>query len=1541
MAKLLKIVSRIIGGILEWVLILVIFVAFAVRTSAVQTFIAQKATAFLSKEMDAEFRIGKVDLYSFDRVALDDVFVRDQQGDTLASLGSIKVELDLFSLGGSRIVIDNITLKEGRVGLNRDTITGDYNYWFITDYFDSGPSKKPKKKTNLTINSLDIDNVHLTYDDYRKTYNEFGMDYDHLDLRNVQLHARNFTIRGKEYAFVLDHLSAKEKSGLDLKRLQAKCAIGSKGIYITDLKINTFHSRIFASKFNLVMDGMSRIKAFEDSVSFDARIDSSIVNLYDVSLFAPALKGMHQKIMLQASLSQKVKNLKISGIDLRTGKKTIVRGDLLLPDFDTLEISYLKENLDYAYIDLEDIKALRLPDKAESQFIALTPIISRLGYVEVKKTNIEGYWSKFLLTSQQIQTALGTVHIDNGLRFRALKEGGYAFERERLGEYDVLVDSFNLGKFLDDPMFGNVQGAMYTAGVVGQEDQFRLTEFSGQLNNIDFNNYTYDKAVVTDGSFINNIFAAHVDVEDPHALLTFDGTIDVSKNQEFNFVVNVPRADLGTLNFVSGDSTYFAADMTVYMKGTGISDYGGTIDITDLTYKQDSLLLNVPRLSAVVIRGTTNDVITIRSNIADAEMNGKIDPKTIGISLNNAFVPYLSSYLKPKPFPKGYIDHNYFDLSLTIGQPEQILALFAPGLSISNGTKVDLHYNAANNDTKLAVNSGEVKYNNLVAKTLVINQSTLNGTGTAAINAAYFKLNDSLYVSGLNIDINGANNLFTTTAKWNEKLQDSARFEWSTQFADSAINVNLKPSFFTIKGQTWDVMNTAKLSYADHRIAISHLVLERDVQFVSINGIVSDRKEDVLNIDLNELHLQEFSAFIDPDLDIAGNISGNIHIATPFSAFRIDGNITAQELFINKQAVGDVNAKGEWDAENERIKMNGDLKYLKNETFDFAGSYYPYRKDNNISFDLSFVGMDLLFANAFVDPDVVRDMKGNLRGNLKVTGKANAPTIDGTLNLENGSVKVELLGSTFKMSGPIKFNGAQSAFYVNQMPVFDAEGHKATLNASILHTDYQNWNCDIGIDINDTPGNGFLVLNTKYEEGTIYNGRAYVTGTTNINISDATTEILVDVKTEPGTNLNIPMYGNSEISESDIIEFHKIGTEDIVQEIDKKIDLSGVQLDLNFDVTPDAKVKLIFNEKTGDEISVNGSGAIGISVNNLGDVNMVGTYTVNEGAYNFVMGPVKQNFIIEEGGSITWTGDPTNANLNLTTYRIVTANFSDVGVSNFETGNSANQNIYCILQLTQTLNDPVITLNIEAPKATESERTVLASIKSDKDELQKQFFSLLLLKKFVPLNGSANANGGGLADVISTQINTFLSQYSEEVKIGVATTSTNEADSYELNLEKTFGPGDRIIFRTSLGVANSNIEGAQGNNYIGDMSVEYLINDDGSFRVNLFNESNDNSVVQDKSKGQFTQGVGLHYQEDFNTIEDFKLIQFVLDLFRKDKQKRITRTNRRVRVSVKDDAPVDNGPVDEPVIKPGQEGVIEEKPAEEEGELEKPSQPLP
>lgn len=150
MTKVFKIIGRILGISIEWILIALILFAFAIRTSPVQTYLAQKATAFLSNELGTTFKIDAVSIVFIDRVALDGVLVLDEQQDTLAYIETLYATLDELNLDKNFVRLDHAELDGGTVHINREKETGDYNFWFITDYFDSGKKKTEENRSICT-----------------------------------------------------------------------------------------------------------------------------------------------------------------------------------------------------------------------------------------------------------------------------------------------------------------------------------------------------------------------------------------------------------------------------------------------------------------------------------------------------------------------------------------------------------------------------------------------------------------------------------------------------------------------------------------------------------------------------------------------------------------------------------------------------------------------------------------------------------------------------------------------------------------------------------------------------------------------------------------------------------------------------------------------------------------------------------------------------------------------------------------------------------------------------------------------------------------------------------------------------------------------------------------------------------------------------------------------------------------------------------------------------------------------------------------------
>src|SRR5690606_5803284 len=105
--------------------------------------------------------------------------------------------------------------------------------------------------------------------------------------------------------------------------------------------------------------------------------------------------------------------------------------------------------------------------------------------------------------------------------------------------------------------------------------------------------------------------------------------------------------------------------------------------------------------------------------------------------------------------------------------------------------------------------------------------------------------------------------------------------------------------------------------------------------------------------------------------------------------------------------------------------------------------------------------------------------------------------------------------------------------------------------------------------------------------------------------------------TRRGTRIFIPLEEDSDIEQSDFIRFVSAEEEKELEALEEKVKLTGINLDLELDVTPEAYFEIIFDIKTGDIIRGRGDGQLKLEVNADGEFSMFGDYQFREGGYNF------------------------------------------------------------------------------------------------------------------------------------------------------------------------------------------------------------------------------------------------------------------------------------------------------------------------------------
>lgn len=1496
MTKVLKIIARLLHGIIEWLLLFLIIFAFAIRTSPVQTFLAGFATDYLSRELGTTVSIEKVDIIFIDKVDLKGLLLLNKtQSDTIVNVKSLLVDVDGISAFQKQIHLNTILLEEGVVKIEKEAGTGEMNLKFVIDYFKSD---KPKTTDPLpiTVDKANLRGIRFHFNNNLVEPISEGMDYQHLLLSEIDFKAKKIKVDKGVITARVQKLAAFEKSGFQLENFEADLKVSNKGIDLKQVNITTPLTNLNSKHFQLKYTSYTQFKSFVDSVAFDADLYDSKVSFSDIAIFAPQLAGMDQQVQIEGKFTKFIKDLRAEDFVLKTGEKTELRGTINLPDFRHLKEAFYQERINYAYIDLKELQSIKLPKTNSRRTIQLDENINRLGHFEAHDVRLDGIYSQFVVSSDEIKTALGSVNMDNGILFTHNSQNqSFLFAHSEASDYDVKINQFNLGGFLNNSTVGVVDGTFFLSGEAFSFSDIHFNKIAGNVNRFDLADYSYSGIAVKNASFSNKVLYAEVDVDDRNLSLNYIGKIDLNGEPEMDMDIGVKKALLGKLNITENDSTNFVAKINLHTKGLNPNLMSGIAEMSEVSYVEGTKKIVIPKMTLMAERSAENDKFTLESPLLNASLEGKVDFNKIGDIIQDQISHLFPGFQNLKHKEDVHLNsEDYMMFNVHVFDVSSLLNIFQPKLYVSPGTVIKGDYDASKRFFEMDVISEKVMYDKMVARGIKLSQSADSMKIQADYNFTSFSLNDSITLDSLRFTGNGNGDHLSSRLIWNPGTENASDIQWTTKFeSDSRITFTFDPSLFSINKHHWNVEREAVVTIDSTTIDVTGLRLSSGEQFIVVNGRVSTNDEDKLNFELNEVDLQKLGQMLGLDIALEGKLNGWGFITNPYTNLTYMGDINVRKLVVDGEEVGDVYLLSQWDDSKNMIDLSGDLIYRGVPTFQFKGHYDIGKENDNLDFDLVFDQTNIAFANAFMDPLVIDNIRGFINGQLDVKGSISRPIIEGKVNLDNASAKIVMLGTSFSFTGPMYAD--KDGFYIDYMPISDAEGNTGALTGSIYHKDYKNWNFDVAINLEEDyykrdrnqswlklPLERFLVMNTDGKNGEVYYGKAYATGTVGIFGYLNNLDINVNVKTQRGTWINLALFGQSELSENNIIEF--ISKDTTIQIAERKIDYSGVSLNLNFDVTQDAQLKLIINEQTGDEITAVGDGKLGLRLDNIGQMSLDGTYTVREGSkYNFVLGPIKETFYIADGGSITWTGNPYQANLNLQAYYKVRANLGDLSP---ELLTSGSQEINCYLKLSESLMKPTIDFDIKAPKAPEADKALLAQLTSDRDELNRQFFSLLLWKKFQPMKGSSRASGGAALDLASNQINSLLSQVSQDYKFNVDMSSNAQGMSeYQFGVEKGF-LDDQLVVSGSFGTRNSTAGNQTQSSIIGDIEIEYKLNKDGTFRINVFNESNDNRVLQSNNRGQFKQGIGIYYKEDFNTFGDFKLLQQFFDIFRHKANKR-------------------------------------------------------
>jgi hypothetical protein len=328
-----------------------------------------------------------------------------------------------------------------------------------------------------------------------------------------------------------------------------------------------------------------------------------------------------------------------------------------------------------------------------------------------------------------------------------------------------------------------------------------------------------------------------------------------------------------------------------------------------------------------------------------------------------------------------------------------------------------------------------------------------------------------------------------------------------------------------------------------------------------------------------------------------------------------------------------------------------------------------------------------------------------------------------------------------------------------------------------------------------------------------------------------------------------------------------------------------MDIKMNLEVTPDAKVQIIFDSKVGDIMEGNGSSPnLNITLNKKGDFEIFGDYTIERGTYTFTLGNflLNKSFDVENGGRILFNGNLKDAEIDLkANYLKLKAALSPILGDGDQQQYTKRIPVEPQMKLSGKLFNPVVGFDIYLPDADEQTRAYLKNAISTEEELTKQVFSLLLMNQFVSMGTVSNVASATSSrtsaitattfEMVGNQISNWLSKLSKDVDIGInIRPGSNAISPQEAELAlSTQLLGNKVVLNGNFdvrGLGGSANTGTPGNTnqLTGDFDAELKLTEKLRFKV--FNRFND--VYNTGGLSPYTQGVGIFYNQDFNRFSD-------------------------------------------------------------------------
>ena len=1487
MRKVTKILLKLLSLTLLFLIFCPIVLTLVLSLPSVQNYVVDRATEFVSEKLQTRVEIGRIRIGALGSLRVDDFYVEDYQQDTLLYAGRVKV----FLTGvpeKSGVTLRNGIMSDVQLNL-RETPSGEINIKQVVDKLKKDNPDSLRKPFALMVKDVRVDDVSVLIERLEHRNPEYGVDYNNMHIKHISALVDNFYFDDGVVGGYIRNLSAIERSGFMVQNFTGRFAVDKGLIDLQDFEIMARNSDVRLRSLQIKGDDWLTYKDFIHNVTIDGELYRTAISTNDIAYFAPHLRYW--------DLAFRDANVYVKGTvaDMMVDAKNITFGDRSTLDCEvnlrglpnvksagmSVDLQKLSTNEKDMNMLLSGITGRYLPEKVLS-------IANSAGEIMLAGS-FSGGMSAFN-TDMNLITEAGSAQLI--AQFEHLPSKKIVDDQgvERLSaassiiEADADLHTVDLGRLLGASSLGNVTGQLHFGGVKsksGIRGQVR-----GEVGQLNFNDCDYSDLWIA-GTIDNKSFAGEVSGDSAPLQFALKGEADLNGDRPvYDFHLKVDDADLNAMNVNKRDSiSHLALDAEMYAMGRNLDEMSGSLDIHEAEYRYNVDTLRSQNLRLISHSSESHRELNFSSEFADATFTGPTSYSDLGKYMMSALHKYLPHLgIKTEDYiSEGGAESGYSALSVKVKQIDPLLNAVAQDVHIANGSTLNFTMNPNSNHLLLRAESEFVERGNMLVTNLDVN---LNNQGDSL---AMYVQSEDLYAGTFHLPqltvMGGAKNnrVMTSLSFGNEERSLSggismlARLERVEPTNMPRVNLRIFPSTITQGNKQWRITSNA-ISLDTARIVVDNFSVRSANQLLQLDGVASHQSADSLRLKLQDFEIAPFMGFAQRmGYNVTGFANGGASMKAVLDRGELDADIRIGSMKVNATPVAPLDIDSRWDFVQQRARVavkNGNTG--KNIV---TGYYAPASKRYYAEAEVENIPLLML------DPmlaGVITDTEGVAYGKADIVGQGRMAKLNGTIDVENLATTIDYTRARYSVPRA-RINIVDNHLIATNARVYDAERNTGQLNMDVSLEHLSN----ISYNMRVTPRN-MIVLNTTLQDNDYFYGKVYASGVANINGDKRGTTLDVVGTTGDNSKFYMPLSSKSDASNADFVTFEKPGMRlDTANYLARKkmmyerrnrtVSNSAGTLNVNVSVTAtdNAEVQLVIDPTVGDIIKARGNGTLSMRIvpsENIFD--MYGDYTITDGSYLFTLqNIINKLFLIESGSTITWTGDPMDARLNIDAiYKLKTSLQPLLSSTTLDNVTRAVP-VECIINLTERLSNPTVTFDVRVPNADSEIQNAVANLLNNQQSIATQFMYLLVSGSFYS-DASTTSNIGASAsattgfELLSNQISNWLSSDDYNIILRYRPKSELTSDEIDVGFSKSL-VNDRLLLEVEGNylVDNKMAQSSNMSNFMGEAYLTWLIDKAGALKLKGFTQTIDRF---DENQGLQETGVGIYYKEDFDNWQDLK-----------------------------------------------------------------------